>query len=908
MRSALAVHDEIVRETLESAGGLVFSTGGDGFGAAFSRAGEAVAAALAVQQGLADQDWPGEVRLWVRMGLHTGEAEERGGDYFGAEVSRAARLMAVAHGGQVVCSQATADLARGGLPAGASVRDLGVHRLRDLSEPLRVFQVVGERLPSRFPPLLSMDAFPGNLPLQVSSFVGRDMELGRVAKSLHEARVVTLTGVGGVGKTRLALRVAAEELPRFREGAWLVELQAVRDPEAVPGAVAAVFRLGERAGMTTLEGLVEFLASKQLLLVVDNCEHLLEPVAELVEAVERTCGGVVMLATSREGLAVEGERVIPVPSLSAPAADVQLASVDDSDAVRLFVDRAGWVDPDFELTGSNAQAVAQVCRRLDGLPLAIELAAARIGAMTPAELAHRLDRRFDTLAGGRRRAVHRHQTLRAAIDWSFQLCNEAERRLLARLAVFAGSFSEEAAEAVCGDEPLSGRRVFELLVGLVAKSLVVAQRDGSTTRYRLLETLREYGEDRLAEYGETDQLRRRHAEYYCQLEAVLAERLEGREQLDAGRELAAQRDNLLAAVNYAIDAAEVELALSIVRHSPLPSLQLGFAAYLPISAIIELPGAAGHDLYPYATAFLASMAAFRGELDHVENSCQEALEAARRLDSQHERRDVEFLVNYGQSLRLLALGQWRESARYVQWAADIARDNGREGLASVALAGAANMYGVAGDREAGLRLAKEALELARAAGGPTDVAFCSMSLAGALADTQPVEARRLLEEALAVRESAAIDSASDAIAAATAANMGDWPLTLQLADRAIRQLQWGGMRPWLAGVLYVVAGALVATDIEAAARLQSAARHLLRGAAAGQTSAPGRANPASPPVGPPGSSPITDLRHQTSMLLLNALDEGRLRQLRSEGEAMDSDQAATYALDAIRRARQTATS
>jgi predicted ATPase len=905
MRSALAVHDEIVRETLESAGGLVFSTGGDGFGAAFSRAREAVAAALAVQRVLADQDWPGDVRLWVRMGLHTGEADERDGDYFGAEVSRAARLMAVAHGGQVVCSQATADLARGGLPAGASVRDLGVHRLRDLSEPLRVFQVVGERLPSRFPPLLSMDAFPGNLPLQVSSFIGRDVELGRVAKALHEARVVTLTGVGGVGKTRLALRVAAEELTRFREGAWLVELQAVRDPEAVTGAVAAVFRLTERAGLTTWEALVEFLAFKQLLLVLDNCEHLLEPVAELVEAVERACAGVVVLATSREGLAVEGERVIPVPSLSAPAADAQLAGVDDSDAVRLFVDRAGWVDPDFELTDSNAEAVAQVCRRLDGLPLAIELAAARVGTMTPAELARRLDRRFDTLAGGRRRAVQRHQTLRAAIDWSFQLCSEAERRLLARMAVFAGSFGEEAAETVCGGDPLSPGAVFEWLAGLVAKSLVVAQRDGSTTRYRLLETLREYGEDRLAEYEETDQVRRRHAEHYCQLEAVLAERLEGREQLDAGRQLAAERDNLLAAVNYAIDAAEVNLALSIVRHSPLPSLQLGFAAYLPISAIIELPGAPGHAPYPYALAFSAAMAAFRGELDHVEDTCHEAQQAARHLDSQHERCDVEYLVNYAQCLRLLALGQWRESARYGEQGADIARVNGRDGRASVALAGAANMYIVAGDPDAGLGLAERALELARAAGGPTDVAFCLMSLAGALADTQPVQARRLLEEALAVRERAAIDSASDAIAAAISAGMGDWPLTLQLADRAIRHLQWGGMRPWLAGVLYVVARALVATDIDAAARLQSAARHLLRQAAAGQTPVPGRPHPGSPPLAPLGSSPVTDVRRQTSALLRDALDEGRLRELRAEGEAMDSDQAATYALDAIRRARQT---
>jgi hypothetical protein len=279
------------------------------------------------------------------MGLHTGECDERDGDYFGPEVNRAARLMAIAHGGQIVCSPATAELVGGHLSAGVSLADLDMHRLRDLSEPLRAFQVVGEGLPSSFPPLLSMDAFPGNLPMQVSSFIGREVESARVAKALGEARVVTLTGVGGVGKTRLALRSAAEELPRFREGAWLVELQAVRDSEAVAAAVAAVFRLADRAGLTTLELLIEFLATKELLLVLDNCEHLLDPVAELVEALERSCPAVVVLATSREGLAIEGERVVPVPALAAPATGADVASVANSEAVRLFMDRAGWVTP-----------------------------------------------------------------------------------------------------------------------------------------------------------------------------------------------------------------------------------------------------------------------------------------------------------------------------------------------------------------------------------------------------------------------------------------------------------------------------------------------------------------------------------------------------------------------------------
>jgi predicted ATPase/class 3 adenylate cyclase len=905
MRDALAAHDEIVRGALESAGGLVFSTGGDGFGAAFSRAGAAVMAGLAAQRGLADQEWPEGLALRVRMGLHTGEADERNGDYFGPDVSRAARLMAVAHGGQVICSQASADLVAGHPLAGASLVDLGVHRLRDLSEPLRVFQIQGDGLPARFPPLLSMGAFPGNLPLQVSSFIGRDVELARVAKALGEARVVTLTGVGGVGKTRLALRAAAEELPRFREGAWLIELQAVRDPEAVAEAVAAVFRLVERSGLSTLELLIEFLASKQLLLVLDNCEHLLDPVAELVEALERACPGVAMLATSREGLAIEGERVVPVPALSAPAADADLMTVAESDAVRLFVERAGWVDPDFELTDSNAGAVAQLCRRLDGLPLAIELAAARIGAMTPAELARRLGRRFDALAGGRRRAVQRHQTLRAAIDWSYQLCGEAERRLLARLAVFAGGCTDEAAETVCGTDPLSGGEVFEVLAGLVAKSLVVPQRDGPITRYRLLETIREYGEDRLAEYGETDYLRHGHAEYYCQLAAVLADRLDGPEQLDAGRRLTAERENLLAAVNYAIDIEDVDLALRLLRHVPNSTMQFGFEILLPVAAVIELPGAASHDLYPYALAVSANKAAAAGELDHVETTCQEALQAARRLSSEHERRQVEYLVTLGRQQRVTALGRWREAAAYIEQLARLAREDGNKPREAAGLAGVAADYTMADDPEAGIDLATEALELARVAGAPMTVALCLTALAGTLAETEPLRARALLEEAMSLRERLDIESAGEVTQATLiAARMADWALTLQLADRSIRHIQWGGERPWLAGVLNVVARALVHTDMEAAARLQGAARRLAVQVAAARSTAAADTGPS--PVGEPtvGFSMITNLRRQTSTLLHDGLDEGQLHQLRAEGEAMDSDQAATYALDTIRRARQ----
>jgi hypothetical protein len=500
--------------------------------------------------------------------------------------------------------------------------------------------------------------------------------------------------------------------------------------------------------------------------------------------------------------------------------------------------------------------------------------------------------------------VQRHQTLRAAIDWSYQLCSEAERRLLARLSVFAGGCAEEAAEEVCGDDPLSADGVFELLAGLVAKSLVVAQRDGPTTRYRLLETIREYGEDRLAQDGETDQLRHRHAEYYCQLVGLLSDRLEGREQLDAARRIAAERENLLAAINHAVDTENVDLALRLVRHSPVPGMYLGFVVYLP-ATVLGLPGATSHDLYPYALVASAGGFATHDDLERVETACQEALEAARRLSSERERRRVEWLITSVRIGRAFALGQWREAARFSEQATRVALEDGREATAARALAAGAMSYVMAGNPQEGIELAENALRMARSTGAPMTVAYCLMTAAGALAAQEPLRSHVLLEEGLAEREHLDVTSVIEVTQATLiAARLGDWPLTLRLADRSIRHQQWEGNFVWLASILSVAARALVGIDIQAAARLQGAAHHLAVQLATGRNTGQVRSDSASPPVQPAGSSLITDLRRQTSALLQDALDEGRLRQLRAEGEAMDSDQAATYALDVIRRARQ----
>jgi predicted ATPase/class 3 adenylate cyclase len=903
MPEALARHDAILREAMEAAGGHVVKTTGDGFFAVFGGAEAALMAALAAQRALATAEWGKTGALRVRVGVHTGDAEFRDGDYHGSAVNRAARLTSAGHGGQVLVSGATAPLVAGRLPEGAELVALGEHRLRDLGQPEVLYQLCHPDMPRRFPPLRTLDAFPGNLPLQVSSFIGRERELGRIVAALNEARAVTLTGVGGVGKTRLALQAAARVLPRFREGAWLVELAPVRDPDGVPSALAVVFGVSVRFGMTLQESLAEFLRSKQLLVVLDNCEHLLEPVAELVEFLEHHCAGLVVLATSREGLAVEGERMLPVPSLPSPSPDAGPEVAGQADAVRLFVERARAVDPDFSLTGENTAAVIQICRRLDGVPLAIELAAARVVAMSPAELVEGLQRRFDTLAGGRRRAVQRHQTLRAAIDWSYDLLSDDEGRLLVRLAVFSGGCTRAAAEAVCGAPPLAPRKVFGLLAALVAKSLVVAQRDGPETRYRLLETIREYGEQRLADTGETELLRTTHAEYYCQLAHDLYEELFGPRQATASRRLVAENENLLAAFDHAIDTSNVDLALRLVRDTTNRGLRTGYRLIVPVNAVLRLPGVADHPLYPFGLAAAALDAAFRGDLTRAEAAGEEALASAGRLGS--DSHEVGVLVSWARCLQAMAVGAWDEAAAHAEHTVERARSGRTEYYVVDILGGAAIAHTMAGNPDAAARPASEALDLARRSGGPVSIAQSLTALAGALAEREPQRARALLAESLELQATLEFQRAySSTSATLIAARIADWPLVLKLACDVIRRLHWAGDRPYLSGIFNVVARALVSGKPESAAVLQGAARRLVPAAARAPRGIQGAgANAISPAGGAPSSASfVTELRRQTTAVLRNALGEMRLHQLRAEGEAMDDDHAVAYALEAISRA------
>jgi predicted ATPase/class 3 adenylate cyclase len=900
MPGALTRHDEILREAVERHGGQVLKSMGDGLVAVFEGAGDAVGAAVAAQRALSVESWTVTGPLRVRMGLHAGTATERAGDYFGRTLNRAARIMSAGHGGQVLCSAAVGELVRDALPPGSALVDLGKHRLRDLSRPETIFQVTHPDLMSEFAPLRSLDAFAGNLPLAVSSFVGRVGELARVVAAVGEVRLVTLTGVGGVGKTRLALQVAGEALPGFRDGAWWCELAPVRDRAGVADAVAGVFSVTARVGQTVQEALVEFLRHKQLLLVLDNCEHVLESAAHLVNTLERSCARLVVLATSRGSLGVDGERLVPVASLAVPPVGAALDAIVEADAVRLFVERAAAVAADFELTDENAAAVAQVCRRLDGVPLAIELAAARVTAMTPAELAQRLDRRFQVLAGGRSGVVKRHQTLRAAIDWSYELLSEPERRLLARLTVFAGGCTLDAAESVCGDDGIDPDRVFECLANLVAQSLVVAEEHGPQTRYRLLETIRQYGEERLDDTGETDTLRARHAGHYTAFAEHGFEHLHGPEHvLWAGR-LSAEHDNLLAAWSWAIGVDDVDTAFRILCSVPRGH-EGGYQLGLPGEAALTLSGAAERPDYPLALAITAVDAASRGDLGLAEQRCARALQADQRLHT-HTDPGVENLVCQARADSALVRGAFADAVAFSEQAAGIARANGNLAVASVNLANAAWARTIAGDAPGAVPLATEALTYARRVGMPYAIANGLLVLGIALADTDPDQARACLNEGLERSAALGYENANHlAFATVLTSRLDDTPSTLEIARPTIRYLHWARQPFTLSACLTLVARALAPTRPDTAAIIQGSAHGI---------HVRSLKTPPDPESKPAASSPapattggyFVEVRRETTRLLAAALGDQRLRQLRAEGDAMDEEHAVDYTLAQIAHA------
>jgi predicted ATPase/class 3 adenylate cyclase/tetratricopeptide (TPR) repeat protein len=634
----LAGHHALIRSALAAHDGSEVDTQGDAFFAVFSSPRACVAAVLEMQQAFEAHAWPAGVRVRVRMGIHSGEAKRTAAGLVGLEVHRAARVAAVAWGGQVLVSEAAAVLVRDWLPPGAALTDLGAHRLKDLGRPERIFQLHAAGLPAEFPPLRSLGnpALPNNLPAQLSTFIGREREVSEVRALVESARLVTLTGAGGVGKTRLGLQVAAELLDGSGDGVWLTELAAVTDQDAVAAAISEALQLTVRPGRPVLEALLDALATQDVLIALDNCEHLIGGCAKTAEAILRRCPRVHLLATSREPLGIGGERIYRVPSLSLPGPEnCGLPAPGSSDAVALLVERARAHGVALAVDGQAGPVVVSVCRRLDGMPLAIELAAARLRSMSLTELHDRLDQRFRLLTGGSRTALGRQQTLRAAVGWSYSLLTGAEQVLLGRLSVFAGGFALDAAEAICGSGDLPVLEVADLLGSLVDKSLVVAEPAGEGLRYRLLETIRLFAAERLAEAGDGEAavVAAAHCTHFLAVAEAAAAHLTGPDQGSWLTRLDADQANLRRAAGHAAgrpDGTALVLRLGVALFRYWWARSRGQEAFGLLVPVLSRPDARAEPGLFVAALVAAVWAAIFIDLATARQFADQAVQVARR--------------------------------------------------------------------------------------------------------------------------------------------------------------------------------------------------------------------------------------------------------------------------------------
>jgi predicted ATPase/class 3 adenylate cyclase len=708
-------HDAILRAAIAEGDGRELGTEGDSFFAVFPAPVGAVRAAVQAQRELAATAWPDGAAVQVRMGLHTGEGILGGDSYLGLDVNRAARIAAAAHGGQVLLSDATRALVERDLPSGTRVRDLGLHRLKDLTQPERLHMLVIEGLDQEFPPPRTLDARPNNLPAQFTRFIGRDDEIARISELVAGHRLVTLTGPGGTGKTRLGLQVAAEALAGFRDGVFFVDLSAVRVPRLVPEAIAGALRVREEPGRWVLDTLGDHLRDKELLLVLDNFEQVLNAAPMAMEPLLRTAPGVKALVTSRVPLHLYGEQEYPVPPLRLPDPEHRL-DVDalvGYEAVALFAERAAAGKPGFRVTRENARAVAEITARLDGLPLAIELAAGRVKLLPPQALLARLGQRLPLLTAQDQNVPERQRTLRRTIEWSHELLDEVERRMFLRLSVFAGGADLEAVEAVANPRGELGLDTLEGLASLVDKNLVRSVDSADEEpRFTLLETIREYGLERLSESGEEPAIRRRHAEHWVQVGERASGAPFGPEQAEWTRRMERDHDNFRSALSWVRESSDAELGL-----------QLG-------AALREFWRLGGH--FRAGVRWLEELLALPGAARSTPLRAR-ALTAAADLSSW--------------------VGETEASLRFAEEATSIYRDlRDDRGIAdALAELGVAQMF--TGRLDAARSTLQEARELNTRLGNRQKAAQCAPGLAGvALLEGRPQAARKLLEDALATFE------------------------------------------------------------------------------------------------------------------------------------------------------------
>jgi predicted ATPase/class 3 adenylate cyclase len=721
----LAGHHGIIRSGLAAHHGREVDTQGDAFFAVFPAPSACVAAAVEMQRAFMAHRWPADYPVRVRMGIHSGEVAQTAVGLVGLEVHRAARIAGVAHGGQIAVSAATAALLSDSLPAGASLRDLGLHRLKDLGRPERIFQLDADGLPTAFPPLTSLDnpRLRNNLPAQVSSFIGRDAQLAEVRRLITGSRLVTLTGAGGAGKTRLGLQVAAGLLDGSGDGVWFVDLAPLQDGELAAAATAGVLGIREEVGRPITETLVEAVGDRSLLVLLDNCEHLIDSCAKLADALLRGCPNIVLLATSREPLGVDGEHIYRVPSMVTPAEGDDLDVIRSAEAVRLFADRAGQQGARLSWDPQSAEVAGRICRRLDGIPLAIELAAARLRVMSVTELDARLDQRFSILTGGSRAALPRQQTLLAMVDWSWELLTPAERHVLACLSVFAGGFDLAAAEAVTAAEIVPADEVLGLLGALVDKNLVHFDYTGTgPVRYRLLETVRQYAMRRLegADRAAAEEVAAAHRDHYLAVAQAAAPRLVARDQAEWLDRLDLELDNLRAAIAFSLRLADAAAGIALAASLRIFWKARGHASegVDALRALLDLPAArAATPLRAQALATAAYLLEQTGGYATAEEYCDEALAIARSAADDYLAADILsvhawLLVHRGQQAGALPL---------VEQGLDLARRLDDPHLTARLLSARAYAVDVEGDHAGAARDAAESLALFRQAGDRREI-------------------------------------------------------------------------------------------------------------------------------------------------------------------------------------------
>jgi predicted ATPase len=848
MRAALVTHDEVLHTAIEKHDGFVFKHTGDGVCAAFASPRSAVDAAVAAQR---------ELDLPVRMGLATGEAQLREGDYFGAVLNRAARVMAAGHGGQILLAESTASLL-----SGVDLLDLGQRRLRDVPMPVGLFQVRALGLQTDFPPLRALDTSPGNLRHATTSLIGRESEVAEVEAAVKAHRLVTLTGVGGVGKTRLAVEVAGQLADEFPDGVWFFELAPVTDPAAVPDAVAAVLGITQQPGKTVADSVAAALEGRVRLLVLDNCEHVLDAAADLVEAILAQSATVKVLATSREGLGVADEQVWPVPSL-------EVGTGIDSSAVSLFIERAHSIAPQFTPTQED-DAVVEICQRLDGIPLAIELAASRMASMTASEMRDRLDHRFKLLVGSRR-GLQRHHTLRHAVAWSYDLLGEAEKALLERCSVFAGGFDLQSACAVARFDDSDDYAVLDLLDALVRKSLLVADRSSGRTRFSMLETIREFAEEQLVARGEATRCRDAHARHFAERESDILALWDSPRQREAYTWFTAEVANLRAAFRWAADHGDLDTAAPIATYA-------GFLGYLvenyePIAWAEELIEPARTVDHPRLAALyvMASQCFTSGRLD----------EAVRYSDA------GEMVVCSGGEVPLglaallcapyLMIGQPDRSVE--QCRAQLARGTHTDIFTNTGLVIALVM---AGSGDEAMAAATGLIEAAEATHNPWTLSYALLAYSLAFRERDPDSALEALRRGLIVTQDSGNRGNETHVTGALAhleAERGDPLAALGYVALAIRNYHDSGntihMRPPLA---------VLAAHFDRLGRHESAA--IIAGFA----------------LSPLTATTSRDI-NATVAHLRDVLGEATYEQLAHKGETMTTAAMATYAYDQIDQAR-----